>query len=363
MTGTAPTPRCIFHDVNRYADARALLLSSDFALPPIRADELAGGDLSDQQIGAILLYHRHMVARMRRAYPFDPERRAVQAMVRRYQMGGFAARHQRAVRATFETVLQRHPAGVPLPVERALGTPLALAAFNSLLGLDFRVDQLGDALAVGYKALVTGLPVHETLQGWLSYRPVVRAVDHALASRSYTADGLLAALVAFADDHDRSRDFIVMSCAVIMIAGTSLNRSLASILGIALDAPDIADAIRGDDPDAAFEELMRLHPPLPTIFRYHPAGSPSRCKQFSAIDLGTANRDAARFDQPDRFQPGRKRTANLTFGVGPFACDGIPMTRIFLRESVRALLMRTHGLRLLDAAGDSPAVILYDRFE
>lgn len=362
MTDTAPAPRCIFHDVMRYADARSLLLSSDFALPPISPAELAGGDLSDQQIGAILLYHRHMVARMRHAYPFDPDRRKLQAMVRRYQMGSFAARHERAVRATFEHVLQHHPVGTPLPVENALGTPLALAAFNSLLGLDFRVDQLGDALAVGYKALVTGLPVRETLQGWMSYRSVVTAVDQALTTRSYTADGLLAALVAFAQDHDRSRDFIIMSCAVIMIAGTSLNRSLASILRIALDAPDIADAIRGEHPDAAFEELMRLHPPLPTIFRYHADGSAPGCKHFSTIDLGRANRDVAQFEQPDSFQPERKRTAALTFGVGPFACDGVPMTRIFLRESVRTLLTRAQGLQLIDQDGDAPAVILYDHF-
>lgn len=363
MTDSVLAPRCIYHDVTRYADARSLLLSSDFALPPISTAELAGGDLSDQQIGAILLYHRHMVARMRRAYPFDPERRKVQAMVRRYQLGSFAAHHQHAVRAKFEDILKRHPAGMPLPVESALGTPLALAAFNSLLGLNFRVDQLGDALAVGYKALVTGLPVRETLRGWLSYRPVVTAVDQALATHSYTADGLLAALVTFAEEHDRSRDFIIMSCAVIMIAGTSLNRSLASILRFALDEPEIADAIRGDSPDAAFEELMRLYPPLPTIFRYHPDESAPGCKAFSTIDLGAANRDADQFAQPAGFDPGRKRTAALTFGVGPYACDGVPMTRIFLRESVRALLTRATGLQLIDPDGDAPAVILYDRFE
>ncbi|WP_066655975.1 MULTISPECIES: cytochrome P450 [unclassified Sphingomonas] len=332
-------------------------------MPAISPAELAGGDLSGQQIGAILLYHRHMVARMRRAYPFDPDRRKLQAMVRRYQMGDYASRHLHAVRRTFEDVLQRHPVGTPLPVESALGTPLALAAFNSLLGLDFRVAQLGDALAVGYKALVTGLPVREMLQGWLSYRPVVTAVDQALTTRSYTADGLLAALVAFAEEHERSRDFIIMSCAVIMIAGTSLNRSLASILRFALDEPEIANAIRGDSPDAAFEELMRLYPPLPTIFRYHAEGSAPGCKEFSTIDLSAANRDADQFAEPDSFDPSRKRTAALTFGVGPFSCDGVPMTRIFLRESVRALLTRAKGLQLIDIDGDAPAVIVYDRFE
>lgn len=361
MTDTAPTLRCVFQDVTRYADARSLLLSSDFALPSISAAELAGSDLSDQQIGAILLYHRHMVERMRRAYLFDPDRRKLQAMVRRYQMGSFAARHEHAMRTTFEDVLQAHPVGTPLPVETALGRPLALAAFNSLLGLDFRVGQLGDALSVGYKALVTGLPVRETLQGWMSCRPVVTAVDQALTTRSYTPDGLLAALAAFAEEHDRSRDFIIMSCAVIMIGGTSLNRSLASILRVALDTPDIAHAIRGENSDSALEEVMRLHPPLPTIFRYHADATVPACKRFSTIDVVAANRDGAQFEQPDSFQPERKQTA-LTFGVGPFACDGVPMTRIFLRESVRALLTRTQGLQLIDQNGDAPAVILYDGF-
>ncbi|MBA4763533.1 hypothetical protein [Sphingomonas sp.] len=363
MTAHPSAPRCIYREVPSYGDARALLISSDFALPPISAAELADSGLSDQQIGAVLLYHRNMLARIRCSYPFDPERRKLQAMVRRYQMGAFAAVHEHAMRATFEGVMRHHPAGAPLPVESALATPLALAAFNSLLGLNFRVEQLGNSLAVGYKALVTGLPVSEMLEGWLSYRPVVTAVDQAVTTGSYTANGLLAELLKFASENDRPRDFILMSCAIIMIAGTSLNRSLASILRSALDDPEIGEAIRGDDPDAAFEELMRLHPPLPTIFRYHPEESTSGCKMFSMIDIGTANRDVAQFEEPDRFQPGRKRTAALTFGIGPYACDGVPMTRVYLRESVRALLTRTRGLKLIDKDGDTPAVITFDRFE
>jgi len=95
----------------------------------------------------------------------------------------------------------------------------------------------------------------------------------------------------------------------------------------------------------AIEEVLRLEPPGPFAARYvtrdvelHgqtvPAGS------AMLFLLGAANRDPAKFDDPDRFDIRRKKALHLTFLLGPHYCLGSALARLEGRVALEELLRR-----------------------
>jgi cytochrome P450 len=62
--------------------------------------------------------------------------------------------------------------------------------------------------------------------------------------------------------------------------------------------------------------------------------------------ISAANRDPARFPDPDRFDVTRKVNPHLAFGFGTHACIGQLLARNELRIAFTALLARLPGLRL-----------------
>ncbi|MGP3926544.1 cytochrome P450 [Streptomyces sp. 8N616] len=110
----------------------------------------------------------------------------------------------------------------------------------------------------------------------------------------------------------------------------------------------------------AIEELMRYDTPLQMFERWvlddievGAAGSDSRASGTTiprgsevALLFGSANRDPARFTDPDRLDLTRADNPHITFGGGIHYCLGAPLARIELAASFGALLRRAPGLRL-----------------
>ena len=61
---------------------------------------------------------------------------------------------------------------------------------------------------------------------------------------------------------------------------------------------------------------------------------------------GSANRDGAKFPEPDAFRVARNPEDHLAFGWGPHTCLGAHVARLEARTLARAFLKRVRSVRL-----------------
>jgi cytochrome P450 len=95
----------------------------------------------------------------------------------------------------------------------------------------------------------------------------------------------------------------------------------------------------------AIEEILRYEPPAPHVGRYVATDVEIQGQvvpEGSAILflIGAANRDDAKFDDPDRFDIHREIGSHLTFGYGPHFCLGAALARLEGRVALDEILSR-----------------------
>jgi cytochrome P450 len=179
------------------------------------------------------------------------------------------------------------------------------------------------------------------------------------ARRADPGDELLSAMIAAADQEDRlSEDEIFANATFLMTAGheTATNMLSNAVLTL-LRHPDQLERLRLDHaliPSAA-EEILRFESPVQMTPRYavedgELAGRTVKTGDALLLFLGAANRDPARFPDPDRFDIARSDNRHLAFGYGVHYCLGAALARLELRIALAHLLERLPGLEL--AAGD-----------
>jgi cytochrome P450 len=99
------------------------------------------------------------------------------------------------------------------------------------------------------------------------------------------------------------------------------------------------------------EEALRWEAPVQVVARepkhdVEIAGFPIPAGAAITLCLGSANRDDAVFDDPDRFDLHRDAHAHLAFAEGPHRCLGEHLARAETTAAINALLDRLEGLRL-----------------
>ncbi|GAA3696600.1 cytochrome P450 [Nonomuraea antimicrobica] len=113
----------------------------------------------------------------------------------------------------------------------------------------------------------------------------------------------------------------------------------------------------------AVEELMRWDTPLQMFERWvledievHGVRIPRGSEV--ALLFGSANRDEAVFEDPDRLDVGRPDNPHISFGAGIHFCLGAPLARIELMESFGALLDRAGTLEPREEPSWKPGFVI-----
>ncbi len=102
---------------------------------------------------------------------------------------------------------------------------------------------------------------------------------------------------------------------------------------------------------AAFDEVLRFESPVQTFFRTttHPvevAGVKLGEGEKVLLFLAAANRDARRWEDPDRFDITRRATGHLAFGVGIHGCVGMAVARLEAEIVLTLLASRAEAIEL-----------------
>jgi cytochrome P450 len=174
--------------------------------------------------------------------------------------------------------------------------------------------------------------------------------------RAAPADDLLSALITARDSGDSlDEPELLAMIFLLLVAGheTTVNLIATGTLAL-LTHPSEFARLRSDPSllPGAVEELLRYANPLNhATDRYAPepldvggvlipAGEPV------LVVTSSANRDPARFPDPDRLDLGRDASGHVAFGHGIHYCVGAPLARLEGEIAFGALLARFPGLSL-----------------
>ncbi|GAA4923854.1 cytochrome P450 [Stackebrandtia albiflava] len=196
----------------------------------------------------------------------------------------------------------------------------------------------------------------------LSHMKAIQGFIAALAvgKRSDPADDLLSDLTR---DEDLTDDELAGMGFLLLVAG---HETTANMLGLGtfalLEHPEQAALLRSEPElmPKAVEELLRylsvihLGPRREAIEDIELAGHHIKKGEQVLISVPAANRDPAKFDDPDVLDVTRNATGHLAFGHGVHQCLGQQLARIEMRTAFDALLRRFPTLRLAVPAEEVP---------
>lgn len=115
-----------------------------------------------------------------------------------------------------------------------------------------------------------------------------------------------------------------------------------------------------DKIDSAVEEFMRYGSMFITLFPRTAVedleleGVAIKAGQSVSVSTVAANRDPARWENPDVFDVTRDGLGHLGFSYGVHGCIGQQVARIEIAEGIRQLILGCKGLRLVEAEQLSP---------
>ncbi|MGW3007845.1 cytochrome P450 family protein [Streptomyces sp. NPDC001219] len=188
------------------------------------------------------------------------------------------------------------------------------------------------------------------------------------AKRAEPGEDLLSDLIAVraeeapGEEGDRlTEDELTSLAFLILFAGyeTAVHLIGNGVLTL-FDHPERLAQLQRDPAElpTAVEEFLRFDTPYPLAIRRFPkedieiGGVRIAAGESVLLSIASANRDPARFPEPDTFDPGRDLSGQLAMGHGIHHCLGAALARMEVVTALDALLGRFPGLRLAVPRGD-----------
>ncbi|MGH3164289.1 MAG: cytochrome P450 family protein [Trebonia sp.] len=257
-----------------------------------------------------------------------------------------------------DELLEALSGGVPVDLIDGYALPLPVIVICDLLGVPasdraaFREWTLGfvtDLLPDAEDKAVIGMRISEYLSALIN------------AKRDNPGDDLLSGLAHVADEEDRLSQGEILSMAFLLLTAgfeTTVNLIANGVLAL-VQHPDQLALVRSDPSllPGAVEEFLRYESPVHVAterFTTEPVRvgeTEIPAGQLVHISVLAANRDGARFTEPDRLDITRQPAGHLTFGHGIHHCIGAPLARLEAEIAIGRLLARFPGLALASDAG------------
>ncbi|MEX0784976.1 MAG: cytochrome P450 [Dehalococcoidia bacterium] len=280
-----------------------------------------------------------------------PEHTRLRAIVNRAFTPRAVEAFQPEVEAMVSDLLLGWRPGEPFEVMGHLAQPLAITAVLAYLGVppgglglfhacaaDIMKARSGEAGPGGAEA---ALRARTTIEEYL---------------RAESPGGVIGELLSAEAEGQLTFDDLVMLLIHISLAG---NGPLAYAIGNALLAlathTDQFAALRAGPTlvRGAVEECLRFDTPTHVVHRFVTAqaelnGRKLRPGETVAVVVGAANRDPARFPDPDVFDVTRDATGQLAFGHGIHFCLGAPLARTELAAVLGAVADRFAKVKLAE---------------
>ena len=252
---------------------------------------------------------------------------------------------------------------------QAFANPLPVTVICEMLGVplaqrDAMNRYARDALLASFAA--TGMGSPELLaEARVGLDKLMAILDAAIEQHLRTpADNIISTLVVDEAKGVLTREELRNLCALLLIGGHETTANLmASGAYILAETPELWDRLKPEPALIArfVEELARLRPPLQRIARRTTrpvtlAGVELPANAMLMLFPGSANRDPAKWEDPDRLDLAREGRGHLGFGVGVHTCPGGPLARLEARIAFETLLARSDRLRLDPDARAIPVV-------
>jgi cytochrome P450 len=192
--------------------------------------------------------------------------------------------------------------------------------------------------------------VLRSLQDMIAYfRAAIRELERA------PREGLIHSLMTAEVDGARlTEEEVIANVIVTMVGGQETTTNLiGNGMLTLLRQPDRLAELR-DNPsiiESAVEELLRYESPSQHTGRIVPddvvlGGQPIRKRDAVMAVMAAANRDPARFPDPDRLDLRRRDNRHVAFGWAAHFCFGAPLARLEGQIAFKALLRRLRGVAL-----------------
>ncbi len=234
----------------------------------------------------------------------------------------------------------------------ALAFPLPITVICELIGVPDLDRDTFRVLSTGVLSPVNAAEEVKAFRAMSAY--LAELIEN---KRRSPGDDLLSALIAarYEDEDALSPDELVGMAFLLLVAGHETTVNLISNgMRALLENPVQLAALQADFGliDGAVEEMLRYDGPVEAAtFRFAREPVMIGSTVIAAGDtvlviLAGADRDPARYPEPDRFDIRRDTQGHLAFGHGMHFCMGAPLARMEGRIAVRALLERCPGLVL-----------------
>ena len=241
--------------------------------------------------------------------------------------------------------------------------PLPVQMISEQIGIDrtdfATVKRWSDAFADRLGGMISKERELECAAEVVEFQHALKAkID---ARRASPTDDLLSDLVNAQVDGERPLDDAELLSIIqqLMVAGNeTTTASLAGGLVQLIRNPDQVDKVRADPSLVRnlVEEVLRTESPTAGLWRVvqrdtELGGVPVKSGTMLMLRFAAANRDPAKFENPDRFDIGRKNAnAHLAFGRGIHMCVGNMLSRKELAVAFDELLKRLDRIEIANEA-------------